>query len=265
MADPQINPEEQALRRRARRRLIGSLALALFAVLVLPMIFEPEPKPLGDNVEIIIPGQDTPFNPAPPPSAPVVKPAPEVTSPDTPETETKETGDVPTRALTERQTPVEAVKPAPETPPKARDTNPVARKPEVKPVVSKPDTKPDSHPVPGNGGNPAKTNESKATESKATESKASESKASESKPTEGKSTETKPAAGAYALQLGSFSAEANARLQADKAKAAGYSVKVQAGQGVYKVRVGPYPSKEAALDAQAKLKIKGFAPVLVSP
>jgi DedD protein len=47
MAEQTTNPEEQALRRRARRRLVGSLALALLAVVVLPMIFEPEPKPLG--------------------------------------------------------------------------------------------------------------------------------------------------------------------------------------------------------------------------
>lgn len=51
----------QELRRRARRRLVGAIALALLAVVVLPMLFDPEPKPLGPEVDIRIPDQSTPF------------------------------------------------------------------------------------------------------------------------------------------------------------------------------------------------------------
>lgn len=51
------------LRRRARRRLVGAIALALVAIVVLPMLFSPEPKPLGPEVDIRIPDQLTPFRP----------------------------------------------------------------------------------------------------------------------------------------------------------------------------------------------------------
>ena len=33
-----------ALRRRGRRRLLGAIALVLLAVIVLPMVFDPEPR-----------------------------------------------------------------------------------------------------------------------------------------------------------------------------------------------------------------------------
>ncbi len=64
MAKPEtLTPEEMDLRRRARRRLVGAIALALLAVVVLPMLFNPEPKPLGPEVEIRIPAPSTPFAP----------------------------------------------------------------------------------------------------------------------------------------------------------------------------------------------------------
>lgn len=56
-----LTTEEMELRRRARRRLVGAIALALLAVVVLPMLFDPEPKPIGPGVDIRIPDQSTPF------------------------------------------------------------------------------------------------------------------------------------------------------------------------------------------------------------
>ena len=41
------------LKKRARRRLVGAAALALFAVIVLPMIMDPEPKPVGEEKHIL--------------------------------------------------------------------------------------------------------------------------------------------------------------------------------------------------------------------
>ncbi len=49
----------EALKRSARRRLIGAVALALVTVVALPMIFDKEPPPLAE-VEIVIPSRDTP-------------------------------------------------------------------------------------------------------------------------------------------------------------------------------------------------------------
>ena len=53
--------EEQdvnALKRRGRRRLVGSVALVLLAVIVLPMVFDPEPRQSPPPVSVRIPSQD---------------------------------------------------------------------------------------------------------------------------------------------------------------------------------------------------------------
>ncbi len=55
-ADPidPVLPEKQ----RARRRLVGAVALVLAAVIGLPMILDPEPKPLPTDISIDIPAKD---------------------------------------------------------------------------------------------------------------------------------------------------------------------------------------------------------------
>jgi DedD protein len=70
-----------ALRRRGRRRLVGAIALVLLAVIVLPWIFDPQPRQ-APPVSVRIPGEDEkPFVPknVPKPPAPATtseKPAP---------------------------------------------------------------------------------------------------------------------------------------------------------------------------------------------
>jgi DedD protein len=57
----------ETLKRRGRRRLVGAVALVLAAVIVLPMVFDPEPRGTAP-VSVRIPGEDeTPFAPKPPP------------------------------------------------------------------------------------------------------------------------------------------------------------------------------------------------------
>src|SRR5262245_26835906 len=54
------------LKRRGRRRLVGAIALVLLAVIILPMVFDPEPRPVAPPVSVRIPGEDeTPFKPKP--------------------------------------------------------------------------------------------------------------------------------------------------------------------------------------------------------
>lgn len=66
------------LKRRGRRRLVGAIALVLLAVIVLPWIFDPQPRHTPP-VSVRIPSQDeAPFKPkpAPKPAVESVKPAP---------------------------------------------------------------------------------------------------------------------------------------------------------------------------------------------
>src|SRR6478609_9333731 len=57
MAEPaDINVDE--LRRRARRRLVGAVVLALGVAVVVPMLLETEQKPLGEDVAVKIPPID---------------------------------------------------------------------------------------------------------------------------------------------------------------------------------------------------------------
>ena len=62
MAEEQQDVE--TLKRRGRRRLVGAVALVLAAVIVLPMVFDPEPRGTAPAVSVRIPGEDeTPFTP----------------------------------------------------------------------------------------------------------------------------------------------------------------------------------------------------------
>ena len=51
--------EAMQLRRRARRRLVGAIALVVFAVIVLPIVFDKEPKPISQDIVIQIPSQNS--------------------------------------------------------------------------------------------------------------------------------------------------------------------------------------------------------------
>lgn len=89
MAKQTVSEEEIHLRKRARRRLVGAVALVILAAIVLPMVFDDQVKPVG-NVQIQIQDEKTapPFDakipvaesePVPAVSEPVA--APEVVQP----------------------------------------------------------------------------------------------------------------------------------------------------------------------------------------
>jgi len=52
------NEDVNTLKRRGRRRLVGAIALVLAAVIVLPMVFDSEPKGSAPPVSVRIPGED---------------------------------------------------------------------------------------------------------------------------------------------------------------------------------------------------------------
>lgn len=226
MAKELLTPEESDLRRRARRRLVGAIALALVAVVVLPMLFNPEPKPLGSDVDIRIPDQDTPFEPGVP-----AAPTPEQTSP-------------PTAELA-RPPAVPAVTP---TPPHVTAKPAAPSKAEASPVEGSVSAAPktaaagEAAPRPG-------TSKSAGGQADKPSAPASEGFA----------------ARGYFLQLGSFTSEANAHQLAEKARTAGFRVTVQSVGGQVRVRMGPYRDRKEALEMQARLRAKGFGPVLLGP
>lgn len=56
--DIKADTEVLQMKKRARRRLVGAAALALFAVIVLPLVMDHEPRPPVQDIQIRIPAQD---------------------------------------------------------------------------------------------------------------------------------------------------------------------------------------------------------------
>jgi len=70
---PSPTVEEIQLRKRARRRLVGAITLVALMVTVLPMVLDDEPKPVGQDIAINIPSQqstDFPLKATKPPAEP---------------------------------------------------------------------------------------------------------------------------------------------------------------------------------------------------
>ena len=55
MAKTPVSQEEIQLRKRARRRLVGAIALVLMAIVVLPMVLDGEPRQRPENIDVQIP------------------------------------------------------------------------------------------------------------------------------------------------------------------------------------------------------------------
>jgi DedD protein len=79
----QEQQDVETLKRRGRRRLVGAVALVLLAVIVLPMVFDPEPRNALPPVSVRIPGEnDAPFSPKIAPKAEKPEPAPQASAGD---------------------------------------------------------------------------------------------------------------------------------------------------------------------------------------
>jgi DedD protein len=258
-------PEDSQLKRRARRRLIGAIALVLLAVIVLPMIFDAEQKPLDQDVSIQIPSQGD-YVAKPPPAGTQASPSP-------PPAADAAKGAAPADASREaskdaRTSPSSDAQPASVTPPPAPA-------PETRAETKADDAKAKAEAK-------AEAEKAKAAEAKAAEAKAAEAKAAEDKaraqadakraaallngadttPSSDKSDKV-AVAGTFAIQIGAFSSEDKVQEVRDKLSAAGlksYAEKVATRSGeVIRVRAGPFASKEAAESARGKIAGLGFA------
>jgi DedD protein len=208
------------LKKRARRRLVGAIALALLAAIVLPMVMDHEPRPPAQDIQVRIPSQDAgSFTSRVLPGAPAATPLPPVVEPKKPEAKPE-------------------AKPEPELKPHEAAHEPMAApkpesKPIEKPIAAKPDTK-------------------------SAEVLRAEKILSGSDVAKTEAPKADAANGLWVLQLGAYAELGNVKVLQGKIKELGYASyteKVSTPQGErIRVRAGPFNSKAAAEKAQARLK-----------
>ncbi|QYF92198.1 SPOR domain-containing protein [Massilia sp. PAMC28688] len=233
-ADP-VLPEKK----RARRRLVGAIALALAVAIGLPMVLDSEPRPLATDIDIRIPSKEK----APPQQLP----APESAAAPVPAAEALDTSE-------------EIVDPA------ASGGTPSRAKPETRPDT-RPGPKPDIMPEPRIVEKPpAKVAEARPAEPKPEVKPAARTDSEralailENKPVPA------PAAAnqKYTIQVVALSNQDKvAELQA-KLKAAGVPSFTQKGSGdLVRVKVGPF-TKDESDEIRAKLGKLGLSGAMVA-
>jgi len=224
--------EAQDFKRRARRRLIGAIALVLFLVIVPPWIMEREPKPSVSGLSVEIPSQDA--KRPPPRVSPAAKPDEKPAAPpEKPAKSEERAGDA--GAPEPRRTAPESAEPEPAKP-----------RPEAPARTEKPAEKPVKPPEAG-----AATAAKPAARDTARKSDAERAEAL--------------LAGApsatYVVPVGTYaSGEGVKQVQARLSGIGIKSYTEAAGNGQTRVRAGPFASREAADRARDKLAGAGFKP-----
>ena len=224
MAEHDPSPDaDLQLKKRARRRLVGAIALALLAVIVLPMVMDSEPRPLSQDIQVRIPSQDSTglaarVLPGKPAATPM--PAPE---------------------------PKTAVQPAPEPKSDVKAPAEAAAAVPASPAIAKPDSPPPA------GSKPVE--QSAAPDKKAgTAEKPATAAAEVAKP-------AGDASGHWVVLLGAYKEAGNVKLLLSKLKGVGvpaYPEKFDSALGPRtRVRAGPFASQEAAEKARSRIQIIG--------
>ena len=247
LLDPTL-PEKQ----RARRRLVGAVALVVAAVVILPMVLDSHPKPVTDDISIDIPSRP----------APKVAKTDEDTqagvAPDNPAPDAAlaASGLAPTTAATQGQSGAAKQQGA------ATSAAPAA-KPAVKPqapAVVAANTAP-AAPVAQAPAKPVKTPATQNAANVPAQSEDSTNTAAGADANSG--TPASPPGSRFAVQLGAFANDANARTWATKLKAAGVPAytehrKQADGSTLTLLRAGPFADRAAASAAIAKVREAGL-------
>lgn len=248
---PSVTSEAQAaeLRIKARRRLAGAVALILAAVVVLPMLLDSEPAPIASNIPIRIPDRQSPFQPnLSGPEAVVNTP----TAPDTAASSIVTANPADTNAVLPGQVKPEAGdKPAPTS---AADAPKVT--PPPKPAIPPPSA---SQSAPGPSAQQRRDDAARALA--LLEGRNPVVSAPSPKP---------PVRGNFVVQAMSLDASADAQKQRNVLIAAGINnafvdgpIDVN-GRPKYRVRVGPFQSREAAQAAQTRLRTQGYGGAFIT-
>ncbi|KVT51056.1 SPOR domain-containing protein [Burkholderia ubonensis] len=227
LLDPTL-PEKQ----RARRRLVGAIALVVAAVIVLPMVLDSHPKPVTDDIAIDIPNRPA-HHAAPSRDEDASDVQAGVAHDEPPASETAATAIAGAATDAAR----DAAKPAAK-PDTATTTASIAPKPAPAPAAPAQPAKPAApKPAPAavanadDGGDAA--------------------------------TPSSPAGARFAVQLGAFKDDATARSWATKLKSAGVPAYVEHrkqadGSTATLLRAGPFADRAAASAAIAKVREAGL-------
>jgi DedD protein len=231
------DPAVEDLKRRARRRLVGAIVLALAAAVILPLLLESDPKPLGDDVSIQIPPIDngrfiTPLSPAKRTDGKVAPEAVGALTPANPPTAAPVVPDEP-KPISPVVATDKPVEPAQAVPADAAAAGPSATS-----IVT-------PNPEPQKAATPA---------SKAGPGDASPAVAA---PT-----------GGFVVQLAAFADAKAAATLLSKLKSVGFPAYTEVSktpQGIMRrVRVGPYATREIADGEMVKLKAAGYRGVVTT-
>lgn len=229
--EPQLAESQDAtlLQRRARRRLVGAIALVVLVVIILPVVLDKEPSPIGQDLVIQIPAQDA------------GKFKTRVLPPSVPGSAAPESA-----ANTVKAAPAKADVPRPVSESAPAKAGTAALPAEAKGAPAAPASLKEPATVP-QGRAPADGNTSDAARAQAL--------------LEGKE--------AWVVRLGAFSTEANVSKLRDKLTAAGVKSYTEAAKGPKgeqtRVRAGPFESRLEAEQAQERLKAAGVSPGTVGP
>lgn len=231
-------------KRRARRRLIGAIALVLAAIIGLPMIFDSEPKPFSDEIAIQIPARDAPVTRQSAPSLPPLELSP------------------PTNRVVEK--PSAPIAPDASIAPKIDTPAPVVKNNVAEPVQAEKEVKKEVAPKESSKENTKEITKEKAKDKANDKSnnkasnKTDSTKQSDSKNT--KSNRDLPIR--YVLQVAAVENKAKADDMQEKLKKAGiksYTQKIPTSAGDrIRIRVGPFVNKEEAEKMRARLRKLGL-------
>ncbi|SMG60603.1 SPOR domain-containing protein [Paraburkholderia susongensis] len=237
LLDPTL-PEKQ----RARRRLVGAIALVVAAVIVLPMVLDSHPKPVTDDISIDIPSRPVPKLARSSANDDVQAGV----APDNPPAADAGLAASSLAPATTAAAPATTTKPAQSTAAK-QDTNATA--------AARPAAKPQAPALAANAA-PAKQAKAPATSNDADTNTTASTDANSATP-------ASPPGSRFALQLGAFANDANARSWATKLKAAGVPAytehrKQADGSTLTLLRAGPFADRAAATAAIAKVREAGL-------
>ena len=273
--DPML-PEKK----RARRRLVGAVALALAAAVGLPMLLDSEPRPLGGDIAIQIPSKEKasalPMPASPVPAADSVDSDEEIIAPAPLATTTPPAAEPPPLRMLEEAPPPRALPPPepehksakPETrpEPKVAERKPEPKAPERK-VAEKPVEKPAEKPVvkkPEEKPAAPRPKDSEAARALALlEGKPAAKPAEQHPRAEAKAEEKAPANQRFVVQVAALATQEKVDELQARLRAGGISSFTKKSGALIKVQVGPFGSREEADKTKARLGSLGLAGFLV--